>query len=168
MGNHIWFNSHSLTIISTLIGQKFPPLRSMMTQLQKQKLSGSVKCDRKELAASIKRVNSLSEGDIYTQVVDITIEGDEMKLASDIGGVGGVEESLSCDVGSGTFRSLFNPKYLLHILDTTRAKYVKLEAYEGSNRCVFITPCDGTDHQTFLMAKVDMRKPAKVEDDDDD
>jgi DNA polymerase III subunit beta len=165
--NHISFNSRALTIISPLIGQAYPPVRSMLLNLRKQKLSGSVKCDRKELIASLKRVNSLSEGDIYVQSVDISIEDDEMKFVSSIGGVGGVEESLPCHVGSGKFRSLFNPKYLLCILDTTKAKHVKLEAYDGAQRCVFISPCDGTDHETFLMAKAVVGKPVEEEDDDD-
>lgn len=167
VNNHIRFDSHALTVISPVVDKAFPPLWAMLAQLRKQKLSGSVKCDRKELMASLKRVNSLSEGDIYVQTVDISIEGDEMKFVSSIGGVGGVEESMTCDVGSGKFRSLFNPKYLLCILDTTKAKHVKLEGYDGVQRCVFISPCDGTDHETFLMAKAVVDKPIQDDEDDD-
>jgi DNA polymerase-3 subunit beta len=168
INNHIRIESHSLTIVAPLITQKFPPIRNMLSSLRKQKLSGSVKCDRKELLESIKRVNSLSEGDVLFQSVDIFIEQDGLRMISTVEGVGLVEESMSCDIGSGKFRSLFNPKYLQCILDTTRAKHVKLEAYDGPQRCVFITPCDDKYHETFLMAKVDMNKQAEDDDDEDD
>jgi DNA polymerase III sliding clamp (beta) subunit (PCNA family) len=131
-------------------------------------MSGSVKCDRQDLIESLKRVNILSsEGEIYEQKVDMLFEGEELKFFSERDGIGKVEESMICDVGAGKFRSLFNPKYLLLILDTTKAKQVKLEAYDGQQRCIFVSPCDGTDHETYLMAKVEINRP-KVEDDDED
>lgn len=168
INGHIRFDTHSLTIISPTIEHPFPPARAMLPNLRKQTLSGTLKCDRRELILSLKRVNTLSEGDIYSQRVDLKIEGDELKFFSAIGGVGNVEESMLCDVGSGDFRSLFNPKYLLCILDTMKAKYVKLEAYEGAQRCVFITPCDGADHETFLMAIGEVKRNKTTETDDDD
>ena len=168
VNGHIWFNSRSLTIISPTIQQSYPPLRMMLAKMRKQEMSGSVKCDRKELIESLKRVNTLSEGDIYEQKVDMAIEGEELKFFSEIAGVGNVEESMVCDVGTGSFRSLFNPKYLLLILDTTKSKYVKLETYEGAQRCLFVSPCDGTDHETYLMAKVEIKRFKPEEDDDED
>lgn len=167
LNGHIRFDTHSLTIISPLIEQPFPPIGSMLAHLRKQKLSGTIKCDRKELVESLKRVNTLSEGDIYEQRVDMLIEGEELKFFSEIAGVGNVEESMLCDVGSGSFRSLFNPKYLLTILDTIRSRYVKLEAYSGAQQCMFVSPCDGTDHETFLMAIAETKR-FKPEDKDDE
>jgi DNA polymerase-3 subunit beta len=164
----ICFLTHSLIVASPLIQQPYPPVSKTLLQLRKQKMSGSIKCDRKELIESLKRVNTLSDSDIYDQRVDMLIEGEELKFFSEIADVGNVEESMICNTGSGSFRSLFNPKYLLLILDTISSKQVKLEAYEGVQRCLFASSCDGTDHETFLMAIAEIKRYKPEAKDDDD
>ena len=166
--NYIWFNSHGLAIACPLVAQKFPPVRSHLSGIRKGKKTGSVKCDRKELVTSLKRVAALTEGDIYNYLTDITVEGDNLKLVTDEGGVGRVEELLPCDVGSSGFEALFNVKYLQHILDTTKAKHVRLEVFAGARSCVLVTPCDGTDHEAFVMAVIKQNPVSKDEDDDEE
>lgn len=166
LNGYIWFDSYSLAIACPLISQKYPPVRSLIRDIRKGKKTGSVRCDRKELVTSLKRVAALSEGDIYSYLTDITVEDDNLKLVTDEGGIGRVEELFPCDVGSSGFKATFNIKYLQHILDTTKAKYVKLEVFDGARSCVLVTPCDGTDHEAFVMAVV--RVGRILEDDDDE
>jgi DNA polymerase-3 subunit beta len=166
VNNHIWFDTHALTIISPLIAQPFPPLRSHLTAVRKAKQSGAVKCDRKELVDSLKTVSALCEGELVNYLTDITAKGDNLILVSDEQ-VGRVEETLPCDVGMSGFSARFNIKYLQHILDTTRSKIVKLEVYEGARSLVMVSPCDGTDQESFLTSVV-KPKPVIEEDEDDD
>jgi len=163
--NHIWFYSHALTIISPLIAQPFPPVRSSLVNVRLKEMSGSVKCDRKELITSLKTVASLCEGEITSYLVDITIKGDELILVAEVAGVGRVEESLPCDVGVSGFAARFNIKYLQHILDTTKSKHIKLEVYEGTRPLVMVSPCDGVEQESFLTSVI---MPKKFEEDEDD
>jgi DNA polymerase-3 subunit beta len=164
VNNHIWFNTHALTIISPLIAQPFPPLRSHLTLVRKAKQSGAVKCDRKELVDSLKTVSALCEGELVNYLTDITVKDDNLVLVSDEQ-VGRVEETLPCDIGMSGFSARFNIKYLQHILDTTRSKMVKLEVYEGTRSLVMVSPCDGTDQESFLTSVV---KPKPIIEDEDD
>lgn len=167
-GNYIWFITRSLTIISPFVDGKYAPVRTMMPTLKGQDKTGSVKCDRKELVKSLGTVASLCGGDIHEYTTDIAIEQDEMVFVSQVKGAGTVEERLPCDVSALGFESRFNIKYLQHILDTIKSKYVKLEAYSGRQPCVLIYPCDGTDHETFLMAAPKPKKFTEVDNDEED
>lgn len=127
---NVCFKRENITLISSLISDKYPDYTKPLSVKSKYK----IKVDTKKLKQAVDRVSLMSVGSDVINTVRLNVQPDGIKFFSQTG-KGVADDFIDCKTGVDDFNIAFNNKFLADALKVVNDEEVYLNFGESNEPC---------------------------------